>query len=615
MKLKGIKRNIFRGIGARTTISHITVAVSIIIFASILIYAIISSYMRNYMQDELLDKAILIGELESGQEHSEYETDRIKFYENLTQSTVMFFTNEYVLIDNSLSTGVYLTEEYYAIGRSWEIESLLMTDGVDQYFLASILDGNPMADIRSFQFAKNEIIFAGAPIYAEDGKIDSGVMLMQPMTVFREQMSMVLMAIIAITTVSIPVAVFVSMRFSGKLMRPLIEISEGAKRLADGNYGERIVQVSDDEIGQIAMSLNALSGRLRHTIGNLRRERDMLDMMMNGINEGIIAVDWYMQTVHCNDSFLQMLEMERRPKNVDEASEYGQILKKTMKSNETEKIFWTDPSGNRLRAVASALHSEEGIVIGAVCLVRDVSEAARLEQLQKDYVANISHELRTPLTGIRGMVEPLIDGVMETEEEKMECYDVIFRETIRLEKLIRDMLDMSRLQDGRMAIELEQIELNSIMYDAFRRVSQRAYEHGIELNIETSNANGALVCIGNEDRVLQTLTVFLDNAIGFTPRGGTITIYAMQSGNSMRIGVRDTGCGIEPKDMPYIWERFYKVDKSRMSTKGTGLGLAIAKLLVELMHGEIGVNSEPGKGTDFWFTLPTEEKYKMAPVT
>jgi len=608
MKLKDKKRNIFRGIGARTTISHITVAVSIILFASILIFMIMSSYMRNYMQEELMSKAVLIGELESGRKQDETDNDRVSFYEELTQSTVMFFTNEYVLIDNLPSTGSYLTEEYYVIGKSWEFESLLMTDGVDQYFLASILEGNPMADIRAFQFVKGEIIFAGAPIYDENGKVDRGVMLMQPMTVFREQMSMILMVILAITAVSIPAAVFISLRFSRNLMRPLIEISKGAKRLADGNYGERIVQVSDDEIGQIASSLNALSGRLRHTIGNLRRERDMLDMMMNGINEGIIAVDWYMQTVHCNDSFLQMLEMERRPKDVDETSEYGQILKKTMKSNETEKIFWTDPSGNRLRAVASALHSEEGIVIGAVCLVRDVSEAARLEQLQKDYVANISHELRTPLTGIRGMVEPLIDGVMETEAEKMECYDVIFRETIRLEKLIRDMLDMSKLQDGRLAIELEQIELNSIMYDAFRRVSQRAYEHGIELNIETSNANGALVCIGNEDRVLQTLTVFLDNAIGFTPRGGSITIYAMRQVNSMRIGVRDTGCGIEPKDMPHIWERFYKVDKSRMSTKGTGLGLAIAKLLVELMHGEIGVNSEPGKGTDFWFTLPIEEE-------
>lgn len=607
MKLKDKKRNILRGIGARTTISHITVAVSIILFASILIFMIMSSYMRNYMQEELMNKAVLIGELESGRKQEETDNDRVSFYEELTQSTVMFFTNEYVLIDNLPSTGSYLTEEYYVIGKSWEFESLLMTDGVDQYFLASILDGNPMSDIRSFQFVKGEIIFAGAPIYDENGKVDRGVMLMQPMTVFREQMSMILMVILAITAVSIPAAVFISLRFSRNLMRPLIEISEGAKRLADGNYGERIVQVSDDEIGQIASSLNALSGRLRHTIGNLRRERDMLDMMMNGINEGIIAVDWYMQTVHCNDSFLQMLEMERSPKDVDEASEYGQILKKTMKSNETEKIFWTDPSGNRLRAVASALHSEEGIVIGAVCLVRDVSEAARMEQLQKDYVANVSHELRTPLTGIRGMVEPLIDGVMETEEEKMECYEVIFRETIRLEKLIRDMLDMSKLQDGRLAIELEQIELNSIMYDAFRRVSQRATEHGIELNIETSNANGALVCIGNEDRVLQALTVFLDNAIGFTPPGGMITIYAMQSVNSMRIGVRDTGCGIEPKDMPHIWERFYKVDKSRMSTKGTGLGLAIAKLLVELMHGEIGVNSELGKGTDFWFTLPIEE--------
>lgn len=608
MKLKRVKRNIFRGIGARTTISHIIVAVSIIMFASISIFVFMSNYIRNYVQRDLLENAVMIAEMESGYVGDVHDKERTNFYEKLTQSTVMFFANEYVLIDDfSPEMGVYITEEYYAIGSSWEFKNMLMVDGVDQYFLASILDGNPMADIRYFQFARSEIIFAGAPIYAEDGTVDSGVMLMQPLTVFREQMSTLLTVTMIITVVALTVAIAVSIRFSRRLMLPLVEIADGAQRLAEGNYGERIVQVSDDEIGQIANSLNALSSRLRRTIGNLRRERDMLDMMMNGINEGIIAVDWYMNTVHCNEPFLRIMEMKRRPENVEGDSEYGRILKKTMKTNELERTYWTDASGNRLRAVASALHSEEGIVIGAVCLVRDVSEAARLEQLQRDYVANVSHELRTPLTGIRGMVEPLIDGVMETDEEKMDCYNVIYRETIRLEKLIRDMLDMSKLQDGRLSIELEQIELNGIMYDAFRRVNQQAINAGIELNIETSNANGALVCIGNEDRVLQALTVFLDNALSYTPSGGSITLYAMEIGSNMLIGVRDTGCGIEPKDMPYIWERFYKVDKSRMRTKGTGLGLAIAKLVVELMHGEIGVNSSPGEGTDFWFTLPINE--------
>ena len=461
-----------------------------------------------------------------------------------------------------------------------------------------------MSDIRSFQFMESEIIFAGAPLYDSEGGIIGGVMLMQPFEIVREQTGMLMKMCLLITLASIPVCIAISLRFSRKLTRPLIEIAGGAQKMAEGDFNARIVQTSDDEIGGIANSLNSLSARLRHTVGNLRRERDMLDLIMNGINEGIIAVDWYMHTVHCNDSFLRMLEMGRRPYEVDETCEYGRILKMAMRSHELEKAVWTDRSGNRLMAIASALHGGEGIVIGAVCMVQDVSEAMRLEQMRRDYVANISHELRTPLTGIRGMVEPLIDGVLESEAEKQSSYAVIYKETIRLEKLIRDMLDMSRLQDGRLSVEIEPVEVYSAMLESAARVEAAAAEAGVTLKTEPESPSEPIICLGNEDRLIQALTIFLDNALSFTPPGGTVTLYARHAGGAVRIGVADTGCGIEPKDMPYIWERFYKADKSRMRTSGTGLGLAIAKLVVELMNGEIGVSSEPNVGTDFWIRLP-----------
>ena len=238
---------------------------------------------------------------------------------------------------------------------------------------------------------------------------------------------------------------------------------------------------------------------------------------------------------------------------------------------------------------------------GAVCLIQDVSESERLEQLRRDYVANISHELRTPLTGIRGMVEPLMDGYIDTDEERAECYRVIYQETLRLEKLVREMLDMSRLQDGRVALEMEELELRGIVDAAVRRMKNMADDAGISLTADTGSS--ALTCIGNEDRILQVLIIFIDNALGFTPAGGSVTVYARDEREQVRVGVVDTGVGIEPKDLPFIWERFYKADKSRMRTSGTGLGLAVAKLVVELMGGEISVRSEPGRGATFEFTL------------
>ena len=222
--------------------------------------------------------------------------------------------------------------------------------------------------------------------------------------------------------------------------------------------------------------------------------------------------------------------------------------------------------------------------------------------MRRDYVANVSHELRTPLTGIRGMVEPLMDGYIETEEERMDCYRVIYQETLRLEKLIGDMLDMSRLQSGRLTVELEPMDIVGIMEGAARRMRERAQQCGVELGVDPAQAAMPMV-MGSEDRIMQVLIILLDNALSFTPTGGRVTIYARREGRRVRVGVTDTGPGIDPADMPYIWERFYKADKSRMRTTGTGLGLSIARLVCELMGGSISATSEPGQGATFEFTL------------
>ena len=277
------------------------------------------------------------------------------------------------------------------------------------------------------------------------------------------------------------------------------------------------------------------------------------------------------------------------------------LLERCMLSGQSEELEWENASHRAIHAAATALMDEGGAILGAVCLLRDVSEAQRMEQLRRDYVANISHELRTPLTGIRGMVEPLIDGCMDTEEERQESYRIILKETIRLEKLVGDMLDMSRLQDGSIQVELEPMELPGILEAAARSMKGIADEAGVDLRVETDGSR--LACLGNEDRIMQVLVILMDNALSFTPRGGSVTVFAYDAGSHIAAGVRDTGCGIEPKDLPMIWERFYKADRSRMRTTGTGLGLSIAKLVTRLMGGDISVKSEPGKGAEFTFTL------------
>ena len=166
---------------------------------------------------------------------------------------------------------------------------------------------------------------------------------------------------------------------------------------------------------------------------------------------------------------------------------------------------------------------------------------------------------------------------------------------------------MSRLQSGRLRVELEPMDVTGILSGAVRRMKDRAAEGGVELS--AAEAGKLPFVMGNEDRIMQVLIILLDNALSFTPPGGRVTVYARPEGEQMWIGVRDTGSGIDPADMPYIWERFYKADKSRMRTTGTGLGLSIAKLVCELMNGRITAASEPGQGATFEFSLAICKDY------
>ncbi|MGI6239326.1 MAG: ATP-binding protein [Christensenellales bacterium] len=593
-----------RGIGAKTTISHIALAVMVIFFAAISMSVVIYTFMRDYMKEELLGRAKAIAQTEGARAGGEYDVERMEMYENLTDAMILYIGSDYTA--THLPPAGRLHFPYgESEGGSAKLRRIRVVDAIDQVFFARILSGEAVADIRSFQFVEGEIIFAGAPIQGAGGEPTGGIVLIQSINVFRERSSIMLLLLLIVAAVSISLAIAVSWILAGRLTKPIVEMTRGASRLAEGKYGQLIEITSNDELGELAGTLNALSARLRDVIGRLSEERDKLDLIVDGIGEGIIAADRRMRVVHCNQAFLELAELASAPITLSTDAEYGRILEISMRRGTRERAVWTVSGGRRLAAVASPLHSEAQGRIGAVCLVQDVSEAERLERMRRDYVANISHELRTPLTGIRGMVEPLLDGYIDTDEEKQDCYRVIYQETIRLEKLIRDMLDLSRLQDERLTVDLEPMEVGGIVRAAARRVAQTAAEAEVELLVDV--AETGLLCRGNEDRILQVMTAFLDNAMSFTPRGGAVTAYARGEGGRVVMGVSDTGCGIEPKDLAYIWERFYKVDKSRMRTSGTGLGLAIAKLLVELMHGEIGVRSEPGKGADFWFTLKKSE--------
>ena len=404
------------------------------------------------------------------------------------------------------------------------------------------------------------------------------------------------LSLLLVALLMLPIVLF----FASRMVRPISRMRTVALTMAGGDLTVRAEDASNDEYGELGRALNYLSSELGRTISSLQMERNRLQSLINGLSEGIIAVDEKGATTLINPAVYNLLNLDSNANHVraaapdvfamfDEALSSAQAVKKT--------IWQGDVA---LHISVSPLLTQSGEVSGCVGIVSDVTSAERLEQTRRDYVANVSHELRTPLTAMRALIEPLRDGLVKTEEQRQQIYDVVLRETMRLSRLVNDMLELSRLQSGTASLSrsvfapLPLLDLIHETYSAYAEDYQQTFVYDVPKDLPN--------VVGNPDRTQQVLIALLDNAFKYTPEGGTVTLSACTEDQVVRIRVTDTGVGIPAADLPHVFDRFYKVDKSHHS-KGTGLGLAIAYEIMKHLGEEMSVTSEPGKGSCFTFTL------------
>ncbi|MBQ8972024.1 MAG: HAMP domain-containing protein, partial [Clostridia bacterium] len=394
---------------------------------------------------------------------------------------------------------------------------------------------------------------------------------------------------------------------------PLEELRDVASSVADGNLDLRANEKAPGEIGELGASLNHVSTQLSRNMYQLILERNRLKHMLDGLSEGIVAIDRTGEITHTNPALEKLFTRQKplihlpdpRMKVIPEQSVWTD-LDSVMASGEklTRSLDVRDVN---LRLTITPIKDELGSIVGAVGLISDVTQMERLERTRREYVSNISHELRTPLTAMRALVEPLKEGMVTQEEDRQRYYDIILREVLRLSRLINDQLELSRLQSGTLAIEKSRVALDDLIYDVCERYRSIASEAGLTLLVPDNLSDCPQVWT-NADRVEQLLIILLDNAIKYTEQG-SVSILASWNEERVVLTVKDTGIGIEEADLPYVFDRFYKVDKAH-SGKGSGLGLSIASELLRRMGEEIWVTSELGKGTEFNFTLhrqPPEE--------
>jgi len=349
-------------------------------------------------------------------------------------------------------------------------------------------------------------------------------------------------------------------------------------------------------------------------INRFKEENKLYTRLFQSIQEGVIIVNKNKEVLRINPTALRLLNLdpsisfEGHPLieviwnyTLDEMT--GQVIEK---GDALSREISFDHLNNRiLDVMVSPLFNERGEIRGAIIVFTDVTEKKRLEKVRQDFISNVSHELKTPLTSIKAMVEVLLEGGAEDSKLRKDFLENINQEVDRLSKLVSDLLLLSRLESDKEFLNPVPTDFVTLINRAVSRFQPRAMKEGLVLSLDIRGEIPPLrVDVNYMDQVISNL---IDNAIKYTPSGGRIDIIVEDIGKGVKVSVKDTGIGIPKEDLPRIFERFYRGDKSRnLSLGGVGLGLSIVKHIIEAHGGSVGVESEIGKGSTFYFILPKE---------
>lgn len=446
-------------------------------------------------------------------------------------------------------------------------------------------------------------IVVGLPVTGVDGVVTGAVFLTKPLSEFNTALDGLYRAFFISFFLVFIIMLLIAFFASRSITRPLLQMSKVARAMAEGEFTVRADEGRRDEIGQLGHSLNHLSEALSRTIGDLITERNRLRDVLNGLTEGVIAVDAEGNLNHCNPAAVRLLggKAGEAPEGLALYPALRELLLATAADGEMrEKTMLVGEA--TLHGVITQLQDAHEQSAGALMMLLDITEAARLEQTRRDYVANVSHELRTPIASIRGLADALNDGMVPEEADRNRYYGYILRESMRLSRLIDDLLELSRLQSGGVALSRHRLDLSRLFLELEDRFSAIAEESGLCLRLDLPEE--ALFAYSNEDRVEQVLVALLDNAIKYAPEGGEVVLSAARAEGKLLVSVANEGA-IAEADLPHLFERFYKADKAHAGG-GTGLGLAIAHEIMGLLGEKIWAENRDGKAV-FAFTLQESE--------
>jgi two-component system phosphate regulon sensor histidine kinase PhoR len=488
----------------------------------------------------------------------------------------------------------------------------LMENHIDRPEVLAALAGERGTAVRFSNTATENQLYVAIPVY-HINQVKAVLRIATSLTHVEEGFIKIRNAIIVAFFLTLLLAIAISFRLARKYTAPLEEITDAAKKIADGNLSTRIHLKTGDELEILSHALNNLTSNLEDKINETSAEKHKLELILEHMDNGVVVFDTYGKVTSVNLMASKTFNITagmigQHNMNVIGKSLLDRSIHETLLTGLSRIIDLKTPVNNTLRIFHISLVpilDNGGTASSVLAVFHDITALQEMQNRQSDFVANASHELATPLTAIRGFAETLLDGALHDPVLSQKFLRIIYNEAERMTRLIKDLLQLAKLdsQNDQQKVNLEPTSLGPLLQNIVN--DMMPHWQNKNLTLEINPAPHPVFVTAHPDWLKQLLGNLLENSIKYTPEKGKIILSFFENSTQATITVQDTGIGIPAKDLPFIFDRFYRVDRARARTAGgTGLGLSIVKFIVAMLGGEITVTSELDVGSTFIITLP-----------
>ena len=450
-----------------------------------------------------------------------------------------------------------------------------------------------------------QMMYVAVPI-TDQGEVLGVARVALPLTHVKSSVNRIILSIVVAMGIAAILVILAAWLIARMTTQPIRELTKASQEMASGEFDQKISVRNKDESGQLAHAFNEMSLKLKEMLTTISEDTTRLISILDNMADGLILTDAEGNVVLTNkvaQRLLRIRDKDAKGKPLIEAvreHELSELLNSCLETKQEQISQFELGTLNRfLRAIAIPINNDK--LDGVLLLIQDLTELRSLQTMRREMVGNISHEFRTPLSGMKAMVETLQDGAIDDREAAKDFLSRIEAEVDRMTQLVAELTELSRIETGKVELQLEPVNVNSLVEEVIAQLKPQVERQNLTLDMALGD--DLPVTQADKERIRQVMLNLIHNAIKFNRPGGSIRTTTKLSADSVILEISDTGTGIAKDDLPHVFERFYKADKSRTG-QGSGMGLAIAKHVVEAHGGKIWVQSEEGKGSTFNFSLP-----------